>query len=49
MIWRWHIYKVVLRLSDSWSNWNLEMLERGEPGEKPLGTKRTNNKQRAKL
>ena len=34
MIWRWHIHKVVLRLPDSWSNWNLEMLvfeERGKP------------------
>ena len=47
MIWRKHIHKVVLRLPDSWSNWNLEM-ERGKPeypGEKPLGAKkRTNNK-----
>ena len=34
MIWRWHIHKVVLRLPDSWSNWNLEVLvfeERGKP------------------
>ena len=34
MIWRWHIHKVVLRLPDSWSNWNLKMLvfeERGKP------------------
>ena len=34
MIWRKHIHKVVLRLPDSWSNWNLEMLvfkERGKP------------------
>ena len=33
MIWRQHIHKVVLRLPDSWSNWNLEMLvfeERGK-------------------
>ena len=42
---------MVLRLLDSLSNWNLEMLvfeERGKtgvPGEKPLGAKeRTNNK-----
>ena len=40
MIWRKHIHEVVLRLPDSWSNWNLEMLvfeERGKPeyGEKP--------------
>ena len=43
---------MVLRLPDSWSNWNLEMLvfeERGKPdrvpGEKPLGAKeRTKNK-----
>ena len=26
MIWRLHIHKVVLRLPDSRSNWNLEML-----------------------
>ena len=50
MIWRKHIHEVVLRLPDSWSNWNLDMLvfeERGKPeyGEKPLGAKeRTNNK-----
>ena len=34
MIQRQHIHKVVLRLPDSWSNWNLEMLvfeERGKP------------------
>ena len=34
MIWREHIHKVVLRLPDSWSDWNLEMLvfeERGKP------------------
>ena len=33
MIWRLHIHKVVLRLPDSWSNWNLDMLvfeERGK-------------------
>ena len=33
MIWRYHIHKVVLRLPDSWWNWNLEMLvfeERGK-------------------
>ena len=33
-MWRQHIHKVVLRLPDSWSNWNLEMLvfeERGKP------------------
>ena len=42
---------MVLRLPDSWSNWNLEMLvfeERGKtgvPGEKPLGAReRTNHK-----
>ena len=42
---------MVLRLPDSWSNWNLEMLvfeERGKPEypeKKPLGAKeRTNNK-----
>ena len=50
MIWRKHIHDVVLRLPDSWSNWNLGMLvfeERGklEYGEKPLGAReRTNNK-----
>ena len=34
MIWRKHIHKVVLRLPDSWSNWNLEISifeERGKP------------------
>ena len=34
MIWRLHIHKVILRLPDSWSNWNLKMLvfeERGKP------------------
>ena len=34
-IWRQHIHKVVLRLPDSWPNWNLEMLvfeEREKPG-----------------
>ena len=34
MILRKRIHKVVLRLPDSWSNWNLEMLvfeERGNP------------------
>ena len=34
MIWRLDIHKVVLRLPDSWSNWNLEVLvfeERGKP------------------
>ena len=34
MIQRQHIHKVVLRLADSWSNWNLKMLvfkERGKP------------------
>ena len=43
--------KWILHLPDSWSNWNLEMLdfeERGKtgvPGEKPLGAReRTNNK-----
>ena len=40
---------MVLRLPDSWLNWNLEMLvlegDTGVPGEKPLGAKeRTNNK-----
>ena len=50
MIWRKHIHEVVLRLPDSWSNWNLDMVvfeERGKPeyGEKPLGAReRTNNK-----
>ena len=32
MIWRQHIHKVVLRLPDSWSNWNLEMLVLKERG-----------------
>ena len=45
MIWRQHIHKVVLRLPDSWSNWNLELLvfkERGklEHPEKNLSEKR---------
>jgi len=34
MIWRWYMHEVVLRLPDSWSNWNLKMLtseERGKP------------------
>ena len=34
MIWRQHIHKVVFRLPDPWSNWNLELLvfeERGKP------------------
>ena len=34
MIWKWQIHKVALRLPESWSNWNLEMLifeERGKP------------------
>ena len=41
---------MVLRLPDSWSNWNLEMLvfeegKTGVLGEKPLGAKEgTNNK-----
>ena len=26
MIWKKHIHKLVLRLPDSWSNWNMEML-----------------------
>ena len=33
-IWRLHIHKVVHRLSDSWSNWSLEMLvfeKKGKP------------------
>ena len=32
MIWRYHIHKAVLRLPDSWSNWNMEcwFLRRGE-------------------
>ena len=40
---------MVLRLPDSWSNWNLEVLvfeERGKPEypeEKPLGAKEGNN------
>ena len=34
MIWRGRILKVVFRLPDSWSNWNLEMLVFGER-EKP--------------
>ena len=43
------VHNVVLRLSDSWSNWNFEMLvfeERGKyPENKSLGAKeRTNNK-----
>ena len=32
MIWRQHIHKVVLRLPDSWSNWNLKMLVFEERG-----------------
>ena len=32
MIWRKRIHKVVLRLPDSWSNWNSEMLEFGNVG-----------------
>ena len=34
MIWRQHIHNVVLRVPDSWSNWNLEISvfeERGKP------------------
>ena len=34
MIWRQHIHKVVLRVLDSWSNWNLKISvfeERGKP------------------
>ena len=34
MIWKKHIHKLVLRLPDCWSNWNLEMMvfeERGKP------------------
>ena len=43
---RWHIHIVILRLPDSWSNWNLEMLvfeERGklEYPEKNLSKKGT--------
>ena len=51
MIWRKDIHKVVLRLPDSWSNWNLEVLffekrvKPEFPREKPLRPrKRTNNK-----
>ena len=47
MIWRKHILKVVLRLSDSWSHWNLEMLvfeERGKPEYGEKSRERTNNK-----
>ena len=45
MIWRKHIQKVVLRLFDSWSNGNLEMLvfeEKGKPeyAEKNLSERR---------
>ena len=32
MIWRKHIHEVVLRLPDSWSNWNLDMLVFEERG-----------------
>ena len=32
MIWRYHIHKLVLRLPDSWSNWNLEVLVFEESG-----------------
>ena len=43
-----HPHSGSVRLPDSWSNWNLEMLvfeERGKPEEKPLGAReRTNNK-----
>ena len=42
MIWRQHTHKVVLRLPDSWSNWNFEMLvfeERGKPGQKTSRSK----------
>ena len=45
MIWRQHIHKVVLRLPDSWSNWNFEMLvfeERGKPGQKTSRSKGQN-------
>ena len=45
MIWRQHIHKVVLRLPDSWSNWNFEMLvfeERGKPGQKTPRSKGEN-------
>ena len=50
MIWRKHIHDVVLRLPDSWSNWNLEMLvseERGKPEslEKNLSSKVENQQQ----
>ena len=53
-IWSYHIHIVVLRLPDSWSNWNWKMLvfkesqgeeKTGVPGEEPLGEReRTNNK-----
>ena len=47
MIWRKHIHKVVLRLPDSSSNWNLEMLvfeERGKPEYPEQGEKQTEQK-----
>ena len=53
-IWSYHIHIVVLRLPDSWSNWNWKMLvlrrgqgeeKTGVPREEPLGAReRTNNK-----
>ena len=50
MIWRQHIDKVVLRLPDSWLNWNLEMLVfevRGKPEypEKTSQSKEENQQQ----
>ena len=45
MIWRQYIHKVVLRLPDSWSNWNFEMLvfeERGRPEQKTTRSKGEN-------
>ena len=49
MIWRQHIHKVVLRLPDSWSNWNLEVLvfkDRGKP-EYPEKTSRSKGRRQA--
>ena len=47
MIWRKHIHEAVLRLPDSWSNWNLDMLvlRRGEN----LSTERNLSEQRREL
>ena len=44
MIWRQHIHKVVLRLPDSWSNWNLEMLVFEERGKAEYAEKNPQSK-----